>query len=217
MRAKLKDVRAYLSRREWHDREVILKRIRAQYSAGKFKRGLSDYIDEIVELSLVDLPEKKKVMLDDTDEENCFDSSYAESDRDLSDVELNDRRREEIEPSDDEGYRSAVQNQTNRAQDWHSELQLLFTTQASPAQTNIIVGNWHHPELDTVFNTPTQTTSAPWIQPAIEDLCRSYEEAGETVVHASSSQAAVSSKTPVFDMNNNCTNYNKSQHMCSFC
>ena len=86
MRAKLKDVRAYLSRREWHDREVILKRSRAQYSAGKFKRGLSDYIDEIVELSLVDLPEKKKVMLDDTDEENCFDSSDAESDRGLSDV-----------------------------------------------------------------------------------------------------------------------------------
>ena len=48
LRAKLKDARANPSRREWHDREVILKRSKAQYSAGKFKHGLSDYIEEIV-------------------------------------------------------------------------------------------------------------------------------------------------------------------------
>ena len=150
-------------------------------------------------------------MLEDTDEENCFDSSDAESDRDLSDVELNDRKREELEPSDDEGYRSAVQTLTNQAHDWHSELQLLFATQASPAPTNTIVGNWHHPELDTMFNTPTQSTGAPWIQPDIEDLCRSYEEAGETVIYTSSSNATVLPETPVFDKINNCLNYNKSQ------
>ena len=94
LRAKLKDARANPSRREWHDREVILK----GSSAGKFKHGLSDYIEEIVGLSLVDLPEKKKVMLDDTDEENCFDSSDAESDRDLSDlVERQNERRSRTE------------------------------------------------------------------------------------------------------------------------
>ena len=48
LRAKLKDARANPSRREWHDHEVILKRSKAQYSAGKFKHGLSDYIEEIV-------------------------------------------------------------------------------------------------------------------------------------------------------------------------
>ena len=39
LRAKLKDARANPSRREWHDCEVILKRSKAQYSAGKFKYG----------------------------------------------------------------------------------------------------------------------------------------------------------------------------------
>ena len=49
--------------------------------------------------------------------------------------------REDLEPSDDEGYRSAFQTQTNQAQDWHSALQLFFSTQASQAQINTIVGN----------------------------------------------------------------------------
>ena len=63
--------------------------------------GLSDYLEEIVNMFLFDLPTKKAKLLEDSDEDHIFDSSDPESDRG-SDIELNLRKRETYNPSDDD-------------------------------------------------------------------------------------------------------------------
>ena len=81
--------------------KTLYVRTRIITFAGKFKNGLRDYLEEIVNMFLFDLPTKKAKLIEDSDEDHIFDSSDPESDRG-SDIELNLRKRETYNPSDDD-------------------------------------------------------------------------------------------------------------------
>ena len=122
--AKMPDARQKLSRRQWHDRENALRTYKDQYIRGKFKNGLSDYLEEIANMFIFDLPTKKAKLLEDSDEDHIFDSSDPESDRE-SDIELNLRKRETYNPSDDDAEIPTIP--TIRTQDEVMlELDILF-------------------------------------------------------------------------------------------
>jgi hypothetical protein len=184
--AKLLDARPKLSRREWHDRERALRTYKDQFIRGKFKCGLTDYLDEIVNMFLFELPKKKADLLEDSDEDLIYDSSDPDSDRG-SDIELNDEKRENSDPSDIEDL---------------------------PTTPTISYQNDRMFELDVLFADDDATaSSSAWVQPSLEDLCRSYEEVPgvETQPSISTCQTTVMTETPLFDINNNCINYTSNQ------
>ncbi len=82
--AKMPDARQKLSRRQWHDRENALLTYKDQYIRGKFKNGLNDYLEEIVNMFLFDLPTKKAKLIEDSDEDHILDSSDPSQTRNLT-------------------------------------------------------------------------------------------------------------------------------------
>jgi len=115
-------------------------------------------------------------LLDDSDEERIFDSSDPDSNRE-SDIELNDKRREISDPSDIEDL---------------------------PTTPTILSQNERMLELDVLFGDNDATASSPvWVQPSLENLCRSYvEDPGveETQPSISTFQTTVMPETPLFDI-----------------
>ncbi len=141
-----------------------------------------------------DLPNKKAKLLEDSDKENIFVNSDPESDYG-SDIELNARRREINDPSDDD-----VEN--------------------IPTNPPIQSQNERMLELDTLFGNDDDTiASSIWVQPDIEDLCRSYvEDPGVTETQASISTCKTTQlskgmpETALFENNNNCLNYSTTKN-----
>jgi len=187
--AKMPDARQKLSRRQWHDRENALRTYKDQYIRGKFKNGLSDYLEEIVNMFLFDMPTKKAKLLEDSDEDHIFDSSDPESDRG-SDIELNLKNRETNNPSDDD-----------------AEIPIIPTIRT---EEEVML------ELDILFGDDIDTTAsyldaaAVWVQPSLEDLCKSFVEDPD-VAEEQASIVTSMPETPLFDNNNNCVNYTTSQ------
>jgi len=132
---------------------------------------------------LFDLATKKAKLIEDSDEYHIFDSSDPESDRG-SDIELNLRKRETYNPSDDDAEISTIP--TIRTQD---EVML---------------------ELDFLFGDRNDTTASCLVQLSLEDLYRSFVEDPD-VAEEQASIVTSMPETPVFDNNNNCVNYSTSQ------